>query len=90
MANTTEIGGNLFMKNSSSISPNGGSSDGTIGITPFEFTLTASGIISTGPVYPALFANGADASDASGNNNAGNGGIIESHVEQRPDDWRDE
>jgi hypothetical protein len=76
MANTIGINGDLVMTNSPSISPNGGSSDGTIGITPFDFTLSAGRIISSGPVFPALFANGAEASAASGNNNPGNGGKI--------------
>jgi hypothetical protein len=76
MANTAVIGGNLVMMNAPSITPNGGSSDGTIGNTPFDFTLTAAKIVSTGPVFPALFSNGDDASATFGQNNPGNGGKV--------------
>jgi hypothetical protein len=75
LANTITAPGNLFMINSPLITPNGGSTNGTIGITPFDFNLNATRIISTGPVYPALFSNGANA-DILGNNEPGNGGVI--------------
>jgi mannose-6-phosphate isomerase-like protein (cupin superfamily) len=76
MANTAMIGGNLVMMNAPTITPNGGSSDGTIGNTPFDFTLTASRIVSTGPTFPALVSNGDDASASFGHNNPGNGGTV--------------
>src|SRR5262249_45082101 len=56
--------------------PNGSSSDGSIGNTPFDFTLTAAKIVSTGPVFPTLFSNGDAASTTFGNNNPGNGGKV--------------
>jgi mannose-6-phosphate isomerase-like protein (cupin superfamily) len=75
-ANTVAVDGNLVMINASSISTNGGSSDDNMGITPFEFTLNANQILSSGPIFPALFANGEDVDSASGFDNPGNGGVI--------------
>ena len=73
VANTIMLGGNLLMVNSATISPNPGSADGTTGETPFDFNLTAGQIISTGPIYPGLFAN---ASSTPTTINPGNGGNI--------------
>jgi mannose-6-phosphate isomerase-like protein (cupin superfamily) len=74
-ANTINALGNLNMINTGLITPNGGTSDDTIGMTPFDFNLSATRIISTGPVFPTLVSNGG-AADILGNNNPGNGGTI--------------
>ncbi len=76
IANTISAGGNLNLINAPSISPNNTSSDGTIGFTPHDFSLTAANIISTGPTYPSLISNGSDTDPNFANGNPGNGGNI--------------
>ncbi len=76
IANSTTANGTLFMINSPTITPDNGSSDGTIGFTPHDFFLTVSSIVSTGPTFPLLFSNGSDAEPTVGNDNPGNGGNV--------------
>lgn len=76
VANTITAGGVLNLINTPTISPNDATSDGTIGFTPVDFTLTATDLIGTGPTLPLLFSNGSDAEASFGNDNPGNGGSL--------------
>ena len=75
-ANTITAGGALNLINAPTISPNGSTSDGSIGFTPVDFSLTATAIVSSGATHPLLSANGSAADASFGNDNPGNGGNI--------------
>jgi hypothetical protein len=76
IANTISTGGVLHLLNVPTISPNDASSDGTAGITTSDFSLTAASLLSTGPTFPLLTANGSDSDPNVANGNPGNGGNI--------------
>ncbi len=75
-ANSITAGGTLSLINTPAISPADRSSDGTIGNTFADFSLTVGSIISTGPTFPLLSSNGSDAINGSFSNNPGNGGNV--------------
>ncbi|MDQ2867598.1 MAG: FecR domain-containing protein [Verrucomicrobiota bacterium] len=76
IADTIMIGGTLYMINSPTIQPDGASYSNNDGSTPYDFSLTAGSIVSTGPTYPILFSDGGDANPNFADSNPGNGGKI--------------
>jgi len=75
-ADTLTAGGTLSLINVLGIQPLNSSSDGTIGFTPFDFTLSVGSIVTTGPTFPFLTSNGSDADPAFEHGNPGNGGKV--------------
>jgi hypothetical protein len=59
-----------------SITPDNRSATDMIGLTPFDFSLTANSITSSGTNIPLLFSNGSAANPGVANDNPGNGGHI--------------
>src|SRR4029079_5312989 len=75
-ADPLTAGGTLSLINVLGIQPLNSSSDGTIGFTPFDFTLSVGSIVTTGPTFPFLTSNGSDADHAFEHGNPGNGGKV--------------
>jgi mannose-6-phosphate isomerase-like protein (cupin superfamily) len=76
LADTLTAGGTLSLINVLGIQPLNSSSDGTIGFTPADFSLSVASIATTGPSFPYLTSNGSDATPAVGYDNPGNGGRV--------------
>lgn len=76
IANTISVGGTLNLINAPTIMPDNAASDDTIGTTPYDFSLIAGSINSSGANIPLLFSNGGDATPDIANDNPGNGGHI--------------
>ncbi len=74
--NSLTTPGALVLINAPSITPDNGSSDGSIGITFVDFSLTIGSFLTSGPTFPLLSSNGFAAVSGSDNDNPGNGGNI--------------
>ncbi len=76
LVNDLTAGNALNLMDVSLIQPESASSDGSVGFTPDDMTVTVNSIVTTGPTIPFLPSNGSDADSNFGNDNPGNGGKV--------------